>query len=1266
MHQHFSLMIRTFLMPFSAVLLFAASVTVAFAQEAKQEARDRGLIQAFLEDNLSGAGRDVRISGFSGALTGRATLEEMTIADEDGVWLTLRKAVLDWDRAALFAGRLDVTELSAEELLLPRSPQTKSTPPSATASEGFALPDLGIAIKIDKLALDKVELGAALLGEEAIVSVAGSALLSEGEGKAALSLARIDDTKGELSLNGSYSNETRQLALSLTLAEEENGIAARLLGLPNRPSLALTIKGDAPIDDFSAAINLQTDGKDRLNGAVALTSVYDTDGAVTRHLLTDISGDIAPVFAPRYRPFFGKEMSVVVDATAHPDGKRTLSKLELRTRSLSLVGTGQIAADGWPEQFTLTGQISDPNGTAVTLPTGKVGTQINGAQLDMTYDRASGDAWRLGVVATGIRQEANMIETLDLVGMGKMRGNTVRGTVDGTIKSTVAGLTLSDDALSRAIGDTLELAMAFDWTDGAPLFLRDLRLDGVDYGLSGDASVQLTQEKTGILTKLDTQLIAKDLNRFAGLVGLDLQGQADLAIKGDVAPVTGELSLTFDGATKDLAIGQPEVDPFLAGDGTLSFMITRNVNGSRLDNLSVSTDRAEIAANALLDQTSGAFDVAANFRFPQTAAFDISGTANLKGKDTDTPFWQFDAKAKMPGDTTAKLSGQLKDASGRGMLKGVVDLQSARLSELSAILKQRVGGALTAQASFDATLTDMVGSVTISANSQNLAIGVPQVDTILRGAGFLQAQVRRSSDGHFSVDTATIRTPALRANATGEVLPTGQNLVAEGVLFDGAFLSPELAGPIRAKLTANRESDDWQVTSSVTGTGGMTLFADGSITPRFDRAAMSLTGKAPLGLLNERVRPRAINGLARYQLRINGPLKPASVSGTVNIDNARLTFPTLKLALGNINGDIQLGAERALISLAGDLSSGGSVRLNGPVSLRPPFRADLTAKLDQLVLQQARLYRTSANGNITIKGPMSGGALIAGQIDLGPSELRVPSLSGARYANLPGVTHLNEPAGVRRVREWAGLVATGGGKAEAEGASSYPIDLLIRAPSRIFVRGRGLDAELGGQLRLRGTSSALVPVGRFDLIRGRFDILGKRLVLDEGYLQLQGNFDAYLRFAASTRAEDVAINLALEGDASAPELRLTSSPELPQDEILSLLLFGRDVTSISPLQAVRLANAIRTLSGQGNSGITGRLRKSLALDDFSVTTDEAGNVEASAGKYLSDNIYSEVTVNGAGESEVDLNLQLNPTVTVRGRLTSEGDTGIGIYFEKNY
>ena len=148
--------------------------TAALAQD-----DDRGYLQAFLEDNLSGAGRQVTITGFEGALSSRATIERLEIADDAGVWITLDEVVLDWSRSSLLSGEVVVNELSADTITVARLPSVAadSALPAPEAS-GFALPDLPVSVDIGSVEADRIVLGDGVLGEPV-----------EGRFQAALSLA---------------------------------------------------------------------------------------------------------------------------------------------------------------------------------------------------------------------------------------------------------------------------------------------------------------------------------------------------------------------------------------------------------------------------------------------------------------------------------------------------------------------------------------------------------------------------------------------------------------------------------------------------------------------------------------------------------------------------------------------------------------------------------------------------------------------------------------------------------------------------------------------------------------------------------------------------------------------------------------------------------------------------------------------------------------------------------------------------------------------
>ena len=154
--------------------------------------------------------------------------------------------------------------------------------------------------------------------------------------------------------------------------------------------------------------------------------------------------------------------------------------------------------------------------------------------------------------------------------------------------------------------------------------------------------------------------------------------------------------------------------------------------------------------------------------------------------------------------------------------------------------------------------------------------------------------------------------------------------------------------------------------------------------------------------------------------------------------------------------------------------------------------------------------------------------------------------------------------------------------------------------------------------------------------------------------------------SASSENDGIISYVTVEGPADTPVVTFSSSPDLPQEEVLSQLLFGRGLETISPLQALQLANAVATLAGRGGLGIVNKLRSGFGLDDLDFTTGEDGSTALRAGKYISENVYTELEVGQGGKTRLSLNLDLREGVTVKGRVGDDGETGIGIFVERDY
>ncbi|QBF31905.1 translocation/assembly module TamB domain-containing protein [Thalassococcus sp. S3] len=1124
-------------------LCFGGFLTPVAAQE-----DDRGFIAGLLEDALGGEGRTVRVEGFSGALSATARIDRVTIADPDGIWLTLEGAQMTWNRSALLSGRIEIETLSAQSITLARLPAAgPSETPSAEAT-GFSLPELPVSVNIDRLAADRITLGAPILGQEVAFDLEASARLEGGEGEARLRSERLDGPEGLFEIEAAFENATETLDLAINLTEAPDGIAARLISIPGLPSVDLTIEGQGPLNDFGAEIDLATDDTERLSGTVRLEGT-DTGG---RQFDVDISGDVTALFAPQYRPFFGPNVALVARGERAVDGALDLGEFRLVTDALRLRGAVALNAEAWPERIAISGSMAREDGQDVLLPISGPETTLRRATFDLNFDAAQGEAWSGEMQVSDLARDGISLAQAVLSGAGNIRANPDGiGSVNADLDFRTDGLALADDALSDAIGGDVTGRVVASYVEDQPVELSRILLQGPGYGLAGSAEISGLDAE--FETRFDLGFDSPDIRFLSTLAGQTLGGRLDVDISGR-ADAGGRFDVDVSGEAEQLQTGIAQLDPLLQGITSLVIAAARDEDGLQLDRLEIDAPRADLTAQGSLSSETGTLDY--------TLALAEVG----------------DIVDAVMGP--AQLSGTLSLADGAW-------------------------------------------------------------------------RVRSTGQGPYRSDFAF----------QGRLAPE-PILTYEFAMPDIAPLVSGFSGPLRFSGRVRDENGRFVTDTALWGPAGTLANVRGAVAPDIN---VRLTGSAPMGLASPFIAPRSIRGQLGFDLTARGPSLSA-VTGTATVSEGVLVLPAEGITLRDIAGQVALSNGEAQIRIGARPPQGGELAVEGPVRLGNGYPANIRIGLAGLTLEDPQLYRAVLDGFVTVAGPLTGGARIGGDIEVGEMNISVPSTSIGSLSDIPAIDHVGAAPAVRASQARAGLdtAAAANGGASARAGPSFPLDLLIRAPARIFVRGRGLDAELGGQLRLTGTTNAPISAGAFDLIRGRLDILGQRFTLDEGRVSLQGDFDPFLTFVATTDTEQGTASVIIDGRASDPQVRFEASPPVPQDEVLAQILFGRDLSQISPFQALQLANAVATLAGRNNASVLSRLREGFGLDDLDVQTDSDGNAAVRAGRYLSDNVYTDVTVGDSGSTGVSINIDLTPNITARGEAQADGDTSLGIFFERDY
>jgi translocation and assembly module TamB len=1138
-------------------ILAAILVIVQALGVAAQEDKDR--ITRYLEETLSDLGRDVRIEGFKGALSSRATMQKLTIADGTGIWLTLNDAVLDWNRAAILGGRIEINEISAARIEMARLPAGGS---GASPEAGrFALPELPVSIKIDAIKADKVELGASVIGVPTTISLNGGLNMAAGEGTAALSIKRLTGPRGSFNLDAGFANATRVLKVQLGLSEAADGIVANLLKLPGKPALALTVSGISPIDDFKADVVLKSDGSTRLAGQVETRA--GTTGSIERAIAgpqlarvvaVDVAGDLAPLFAPKYQAFFGRDVGLKTKVNLFDNGAVRLEDLTVKSAALALSGEVSLSADGLPEMFRLDALLEDGKGGAVLLPLPGAETRVERMNFVAAFDSATDDVWSLSGTLEGFSRPEMAIDALDLAADGLIRHGQTRQ-VTAHVTGTARGLAPTDPGLAEALGPVVSIVTDLRWREGLPLEVSGLSVDARGAVLSGAGKIDGLDSAVTVAGAARAQV--GDLSRFSILLNRPLGGALEARLDGNAALLTGAFDLNLVALARDLDVGVAKLGPSLAGDSQLDVGVMRDQEGLTIRHAKVTAKGGEAEASGQI--ATGMSDVTFTAALVQLGDFipDLSGPASLSG--------------------TARENG--------------------------------LGWSIVAT-----------------------------------GAGPHATRF----DGE--LDLPKQGEPSVRLNA---------NIGSVGTIL------PDLPGTATVQATAQRQGENWAVSANAQGPAGSRADLAGTVAESGRAATLDMNGELPLGLLNRRLQPNSMQGSARYVLRLDGPINLSSVSGQISTAGARLSVPGLRTALSGIDATVTMAGNTAEVQASAEVATGGRLSTRGRIALAAPRSTDIEMQFDNVRVVDPQLYETRVRGALKLDGTFPANLMASGRLVLDETEIRVPSTGMGTIGSALEIVHLNEPTAVRRTRGYAGLLDNGGNSGASVGGR-IGLDIQILAENRLFVRGRGLDAELGGELRLTGTTADIIPLGQFGLIRGRLDILGKRLTLEEGSARLQGDMIPMLRLVARTTSDDTVLRVIVEGPADAPEISFVSEPDLPGEEVVARLLFGRGIGSLSALQALQLASAVATLAGRGGVGIVERIRQTTGFDDLDLTTDAAGGTSLRAGKYISENIYTDVEIDSDGKSRVNLNLDVTPSTKLRGQLGTDGNTGIGLFFEKDY
>lgn len=1141
----------------------------------------------------------ITVTGLSGNIFSHIAAQEIHLADRNGVWLKMQGVDADWRWQGLLHHRADVVRARAHRALVLRRPVGE---PGGTPTHWQA--------DIDAFSIARVEIAKDFIGHSAALTAAGALHYRAHDLTAQITLKRLDEP-GEYRSDLSW--RQGRLYGTAVVVENGTGLIGGLIGLPDLGPVRLSLHGGD--EGRSNAIRLW------LSAGAARAELVSHSGLGDDRINADFTL-ATPAMAPR--PGLGW---AAMTAHGHIGGSRIRPDISGRFTVFKL-NAAEYSADSF--SFCANGL------------SGKI--HVNGV-LKGLHTPGDGGAW-------------------------------------------AAPLTLTADG---------------NLADAAPVFA--LQASHPLANLTGSVGTQQGQ----------LHLTITDLTKLPPLTGLTLQGQAHLTAR--YSRSDGHSEATLDGTLSTRGnslparlIGQSRISATLAQDadrlhisgsmqgGTLSAQLTGDTDKDRHDyrlklrlaDISRLTPTLRGPLNAEASLTGPLQDLSLNARLYGVAGVQgfardrvalgltargrpghMQAQIHLQGRLADAPYTLTAQAIQNAGQNRIivnrlhwrSLSGTASAVQDNGRIHdGRLELNVAQLADLTPLTGHPLSGRLQASASTRNGVTDL------SATASNMAAAgghlkeatvtaryvtaAQMLHLLLTATDFQQADNHGSAT--LSVDGAlnNLQTHLTARLATGAgavrldaraALDARQrklhlsNLDAEGAGQKLSLVQPGEVAWDNSLLWLDLQLRDKNQTH-LAAHGNIPL----SAVQNYD---LTLSGNGDLRGWTSPLTAQGRVLLGHFDLsaRVSGPAARPAIHGAMKLYKGRFHDVTSGLSLSALQ--IQAVADGPVIRIdklsaragSGNVTGMGSIGTDGTVALL--FQADKAEPIRRDGLAM------TLDGTVRLNGTLSGDKTISGDIRIEKGAFRLPDKLP------PTLAILNVRRTQSRVTAPLHPSRTG-------------LALRITSPGQFFVRGRGLEAELSGTLNIAGSTTAPQLRGQLTMRRGSYSLAGTTLAFQSGNLRFDGTNasgknDPTLDFTAETTANAVTATLHLGGTLSAPQIGLTSSPALPQDEILAQLLFQENIQQLSPLQMATLAQGVASLSGLGG-GVgsidpIGLLRSNLRLDKLAVGsrgsgTDSTTTVEA--GKYISRRIYLGARQDLSGGTRALVQVDLTRRLKLQGSVAT--------------
>lgn len=1273
------------------LLLLAITTGIVLGSE-----KGRILILSSVVNQLNRSSElEITLEGLNSPTLAHWQVDNIVVKRRQQDWIDAGQLAIHWQPRALLNQSIVIDQIAANHLSLHHVFATEPSQQTDNKTEPNRLPAIP-NIKIEQLIIDTLNIYDVPNSNqpEQPLRYAVNAQVNGLKGEIpnlSLQARGLDDNAAHLNLK-LYHQSSTHVTLGGFLREPANGAVGSLLGLPEEQNIDANFETTISIEDNRYRLKLEH------LSVPLLTHQIQAQGSLVlssknHRLITD-----------------NADLILSIDGTQHTltgrtQGQQLHGALKLHQFPLDIVSLWHpVVSNG-----TLTTELTLGGTPAEPYAEGNIA-------VEAIYQRIPVAAHFVGRWAKDIINIDNLSAHLhtsaqpqtDLLMKGKIDLSSNQSVLDFTLKNL-------DTKTLKAL--KIPIPADFDATvesaagniNGSLIDLSTQLQNLIDNAITGNTNNRTAENQIngtveiltrghyqqhvfslrGTLKKTGNKLTALETTITAGLGVIQLQGELQ---KGRMA-----MTLNAKGIeTKTLkSFNTPIPDGFNVNLTTL----TADINGSLLNFPKQLNGEIKFKATGDYQQRIIALQGRINknndtLRFHDTTVSADDATIYLEGQ-----LQQDTLETDVRVNTTA-LPVSLLSLIGQEIPEALEAQVNADLRLRGYALNPKVQGGITLSGHYDEVPISLVAQGQYQANNiqlKQLTLATNN-ETLLRASGTFQ-------DGHFDVQTHAQKLPTQLLSTIGWHIQPGTFNAEIHAL--GTLNNPNISGNINYQTTFSGYNEDgekedvnfsWDmdITSEVSSLNLKSSVARNNSSPEellvsvplqpyieyssgtLQAHQQTVTPPKPHDLpLNATIKGRVnlqtvsffinpdlhrLSGDAAVNLALSGTMEEPKVNGFLQFNNAHYENPVSGTLIDAI--DCHITAEYNQFNIdqchATD-GAKGNYQLTGRV--QTPTIPAINATTHnapglvelKLITQGANILRrpdieSEASGEVTLSGDFTS-LLASGTLEVSPLNIILDSTLSHDIPTI-NIEEVNQPN-----------QHTPKSLSNNTALPAINLNLTLTTEQQAFLRGRGLEAELKGKMHIKGDLKNPRYDGNVETVRGIFNLFNKNFELTEGNVSFNNNALS-IAVSASYDKNDQLIIADLSGTQDDLTLKLSSTPEMAEDEILAYIIFGRSMQNISPFQAIQLAAAIQSLRGGANGSFDpiGSARNLLHIDTLSIesttTDDDETGVNIGVGKYINERVYLEVerTPNPSQPWRGNLEIELTPNINLES--STGGNTGI--------